>query len=100
MRILTITLLGLFLLVSGAPRMGAGEPAFGPLNLSFEENRGQAPPDAPFVARGHGYNLLLTRDGNQLLLREEGVTVALRMRLAGSNPSPLSRFERFSAHTS
>lgn len=39
----------------------------GVLPLSFEANRGQAPADAKFVARGAGYALLLTDRGEPLL---------------------------------
>ena len=47
---------------SGAPAVGAHPPA----PLSFEENRGQAPTSAAFVARGRGYRLLL--EGPDMLI--------------------------------
>src|SRR5262245_45966867 len=56
------------------------------LSLSFEANRGQAPPDAQFLARGHGYNVLLTAEGNQLLLRHKGRALSVKTRLIEANP--------------
>src|SRR5881396_3134179 len=50
-------------------------------NISFEENRGQGPSNARFLARGQGYNLVLTPDGNQLVLRHDGRGLSLTSRL-------------------
>jgi len=67
MKHLKMALAGFLLLSSGATR--SSNTRLDPLNLSFEENHGQAPDDVRFLARGHGYNLLLTPEGNRLLLR-------------------------------
>ena len=83
------------------------------LPLSFELNRGQAAPDAKFVARGTGYALLLTGSGEQVLAlnsqphqtpdwhverqqqassgsepRERAERALLRLEFPGSNPAP------------
>lgn len=42
--------------------------AYSRLPLSFEPNRGQAPRDVSFLARGNGYTLFLTRRGSVLAL--------------------------------
>jgi hypothetical protein len=70
---------------SGAPAVGAPPPA----PLSFEENRGQAPSSAAFVARGRGYRLLL--DGPDMLITlmpasPSAPPAAFRMRLDGAAP--------------
>lgn len=73
----------------------------GKLPLSFEANRGQAHKKVDFIARGPGYNLLLTRRGALLNLfqgagpgadakpgraaRHQGEWLA--MRLVGANPN-------------
>src|SRR5260370_29001270 len=59
-----------------------------PLSLSFEENRGQAPPEARFLARGSGYTLALTPQGNRLSLRHARKAALLTTQLVGANPSP------------
>jgi hypothetical protein len=88
--------------------------AYGKLPLSFEANQGQTDPRVKFFSRGHGYSLFLTADeavlalhnpaalsaqlsGNRRLKFETRqspiadhqplVSTALRMQLAGANPS-------------
>jgi hypothetical protein len=80
----------LFLLPGCAP----GNPEFGQLPLTFEENRGQAPDDARFVARGMGYNLLLTSNGNEIALRNADRAVSIRTLLIDANPQPRIRGEQ------
>ncbi|HEV3254643.1 MAG TPA: choice-of-anchor D domain-containing protein [Candidatus Acidoferrales bacterium] len=68
------------------PREAAA--AFLSLPLGFEPNRGQAGPDAAFLARGQGYTLLLGRTG--ALLEWKGVrqrSSTVRMRVLGANPA-------------
>jgi len=73
--------------------------SYGHLPLSFEVNRGQAPAQVDYLARGAGYALFLTQDGATLVLggsqsaqdaahqaapgRDRS---ALAMHLAGANP--------------
>jgi photosystem II stability/assembly factor-like uncharacterized protein len=63
----------------------------GRLPISFEENRGQAAAGARFLARGPGYSLILTREGNHVVLRGG---VSLIARLIGANANPEIRGER------
>ncbi len=63
--------------------------SLGHLSLSFEENRGQGPPGAPFLARGHGYNIVFTPDGNQLLLRRGGRGLSISTRLVDASPKTI-----------
>src|SRR5206468_3138669 len=60
----------------------------------FEENQGQATPDARFLARGQGYNIALTREGNRLLMRHNGRSLSLATRLSGANSNPKIRGEQ------
>ena len=55
--------------------------------LFFEANRGQAEPAVRFVARGHGYNLLLSPAGSQLVLRHAGRGMGLTAHVVGANPN-------------
>src|SRR5437016_10744634 len=84
MKHLKMALAGFLLLFSGATR--SSDTTVRPLNLSFEENQGQAPDDVRFLARGHGYNLLLTPEGNRLLLRRGRHGFSLTTTLANANP--------------
>lgn len=43
------------------------------LPLNFEPNRGQAAPEARFLSRSSGYNLLLGTTGATLVPEDEGV---------------------------
>jgi hypothetical protein len=54
----------------------------------FEANQGQAEPQVKFLARGHGYALLLTQQAAILNLRsaQNGVS-QVRMQLANANPA-------------
>jgi hypothetical protein len=78
--------------------------AYGKLPLRFEANRGQTSGEVKFVARGGGYTLFLTPSEAVLSLRRPGAVEAvgetpgasvaqtadtLRVRLGGSNPSPV-----------
>ncbi len=91
MKHLKMALAGFLLLFSGATR--SSDTTVRPLNLSFEENQGQAPDDVRFLARGHGYNLLLTPEGNRLLLRRGRHGFSLTTTLANANPKPVIRAE-------
>jgi len=54
--------------------LGPGSnPNYGKLPLVFETNRGQADPQARFLARGKGYTAFLTSDGMVLSLRPTNV---------------------------
>jgi len=64
------------------------------LSLSFEENRGQAPEEAHFLARGQGYSIALTSEGNHILLRHGGRGVSIGTRLVDSDPDALVRGEQ------
>jgi Tol biopolymer transport system component len=83
---------------AGLERMTA---AYGRLPMSFEANQGQADAGVKFLARGHGYDLLLTpaeavlslsrpaaeREGGRAA-RQGARRDVLRMKLLGTNPSP------------
>ena len=81
-----------FLLLLAAVRAGRAAP--GSLNLSFEENRGQATDDARFLARGQGYSIALTRDGNRLSMHHNGRSLFVATRLAGAKSNPKIRGEQ------
>lgn len=61
-------------LVASSPRVGQQSDhiveAFGRLPLQFEENRGQGPADARFLARGHGFAASFT--AQEVLLQLDG----------------------------
>src|SRR5260370_20210329 len=62
-------------------------PAFakvGLLPLSFEPNRGQAPPETLYLARGNGYLVSLKASGAQLQLHLQGKSAQLSSRLVGA----------------
>ena len=58
---------------AAAPAVSPDQPAvaadLAKLPLAFESNRGQAPADADFLARGAGYTILLRATGADLVLR-------------------------------
>src|SRR3954469_1561746 len=83
MKIIRIGAAGLFLTLSGSIH---GQLSGNNRSLTFEENRGQAASDARFLARGQGYNLVLTSSGNQLILRHAGNGMSLQTTLVGANP--------------
>jgi hypothetical protein len=90
MKILWILPLGLVLLLCGSLQARS----LGPLALTFEENRGQGPVDAPFLARGPGYNIVFTADGNHLVLRHAGHAVAITTRLLDRKAGGVIRGEQ------
>jgi hypothetical protein len=82
--------------------------AYGALPLQFEANRGQTDASVKFLARGGGYNLFLTPNEAVFTLHKPSTTdkggdaraggerpaaaverAVLRMKLLGSNPSPV-----------
>lgn len=64
-----------------------GGTSLGALPITFEENRGQAPPEVAFLARTSGGHLFLTRQAAVIALPDGH---NFRIRLAGSeNPAPL-----------
>jgi hypothetical protein len=85
-----IAALGLLFALYGSSHI----PSSGVLSLSFEENRGQGPSNAPFLARGHGYNIVFTREGNDLLLRHAGRGLSVKTRFVDSNSKAAIRGER------
>jgi len=73
----------------GATRGSAPAKLFSPAAapLYFEENRGQAPGTAQFIARGRDCNLLLSTDSAEILLGQHGAALhSLRLVLDGANP--------------
>ena len=61
------------------------------LSIFFEENRGQAPSEARFLARGAGYSMAFTPRGNRLALKHAGKRISFRTNFVGANPSPAIR---------
>ena len=84
MKILRILTAGCVLVLSGAVHLQ------GPRTLSifFEENRGQAPPDTRFVARGAGYSLAFTPQGSQVALSHSGKRLSFTTSLMGATSNP------------
>src|SRR5436190_1831228 len=76
----------LSLLLATTPAVAA-ETQIRPIPLFFEANRGQADPGARFVAKGQGYNLVLTPLGTQLVLRHAGHSMSVTAHVAGANPN-------------
>jgi hypothetical protein len=74
---------GSFLLLSASAHIRH----VGELPLFFEKNRGQAPTEDLFLARGHGYTLALTAQGNRLALRNGRGRSDLRTTLVGAAPA-------------
>ena len=75
--------------------------AYGKLPLTFEINRGQAEPSVHFLARGVGYQMLLTADAAVIKLQAPrpegsndnhagatGQSATLRVHFVGANPTP------------
>src|SRR5947209_1563365 len=89
MKFFKTVITGCILFLSGSTHSIHGAP----LSLSFEENRGQAPSEVRYLARGRGYNLALTPQGNLLALRHAGERVSLKTVFVGANPSPTIRGE-------
>lgn len=63
-----------------------GGTAFAALPITFEENRGQAPPEVLFLSRAAGYRVFLTRQGAVVTLQDGQ---AVRFRLANSRTKPV-----------
>src|SRR5262245_14168218 len=82
--------LGLLFVLYGSSHINSS----GVLSLSFEENRGQGPAGAPFLARGHGYNIVFTPEGNELLLRHAGRGLSVSTRFVESNSKTAIRGEQ------
>jgi hypothetical protein len=93
MKKLRLLPLALFLILSGSFHFISG----GTMALTFEENRGQAPSEALFLARGLGYNMAFTREGAALALRRGGRAVSVRTRLVEANAEPEIRGEQLQA---
>jgi hypothetical protein len=82
----------LCVLLAAAPAAAAETPIQS-IPLFFEANRGQADSAVRFVARGHGYNLLLTPTGTQLVLRHAGRRMFVSTHVVGANPNVRIRGE-------
>ena len=65
----------------------AGNRAFQRANvaLTFEPNRGQASPQAEFVAKGTGYYLTLDKFGSRMVLRQGSKAADVRTHLVAEN---------------
>src|SRR5215510_2764995 len=73
--------------LSAAPpdtAVSQGKAVMARLPLRFEENRGQAPAEARFLARASGYSLAFTSHGPAMSLGSRKVELKLR----GSNAAP------------
>src|SRR6185295_835217 len=55
------------------------------LPFSFEQNRGQAPAEARFIAHGQGYDVAFTAAGNRLALRRGDRAFSLITHLEGGH---------------
>src|SRR5262245_13009067 len=89
MKTLRILTAGCLLMLSGAVHLHPTQT----LSILFEENRGQAPPDTRFVARGSGYSLAFTPRGSQVALSHSGKRLSFATTLAGANSSPAIKAE-------
>src|SRR5215813_12450793 len=89
MKIFRILTAGCVLMLSGAVHLQETRT----LSIFFEQNRGQAPPDTRFVARGAGYSLAFTPRGNQVALSHSGKRLSFTTTLMGANSSPTIRGE-------
>src|SRR5579862_9179005 len=63
------------------------------LSVSFEKNQGQAPSDVRFLARGSGFTMAFTPQGNRIDLSRSGKRVSFTTSFAEANPSPAVRGE-------
>src|SRR6185369_6295680 len=71
----------------------SGNDSYGHLPLSFESNRGQAPPDVTYLSRAQGQTLLLKRDTADLILAGETLQLQFtrasrRTKVRALNPQP------------
>src|SRR5262249_62306175 len=85
---------------AGSPGSGEDLPsAFGRLPLAFESNEGQADPKVRYLARGPGYQVMLTSEGAVISLKSPIASArrgddsprpdaAIAMHLAGALESP------------
>jgi hypothetical protein len=89
MKIVRILTAGCILLLSGAVHLQKTRT----LSIFFEENRGQAPPDTRFVARGAGYSLAFTAQGSQVALSHSGKRLSFATRLVGADSNPAIKGE-------
>jgi beta-propeller repeat-containing protein len=80
----TSVILSILLLATSA---FAAETEIQTIPLFFEANHGQANSSARFVARGHGYNLLLAPGRTQLVLRHSGPGMSVTANVVGANPN-------------
>ena len=67
----------------------AATPAARPVDLPlcFEANEGQADGSAPFIARGHDFQFLISPAEARIVLRQTGASPAVvQMQFAGANP--------------
>jgi uncharacterized repeat protein (TIGR01451 family) len=63
--------------------------AYGKLPVSFEANQGQANPSVKYLARGKGYQLLLSSRQSSLTLQASGsASETITMNLVGGNANP------------
>src|SRR5262245_20091181 len=83
----------LYMLLMASPAAAAAETKIQSIPLFFEANRGQADSAVRFVARGHGYNLLLTPTGTQLVLRHAGRRMFISTDIVDANPNARIRGE-------
>src|SRR5262245_32096069 len=89
MKNLRMLILGLLFVLYGSHH---SQPVT-PLSLSFEENVGQAPSEARYLARGHGYDVVFTSEGNHVLLRQGDRGLSVHTRLVHANPEAAIRGE-------
>src|SRR5260370_31277416 len=71
-------------LIIGLAVWSADFAKVGLIPLSFEPNRGQAPPETLYLARGNGYLVSLKASGAQLQLHSQGKSAQLSSRLVGA----------------
>ena len=82
--ILRVLTAGCVLMLSGAVHLQETRT----LSIFFEENRGQAPSDARFLARGAGYSLAFTPRGSHVALSHSGKRLSFTTTLTGANSNP------------
>lgn len=81
----------LLLLVAAGTDLARGADGFGKLPLAFEPNRGQADPQVAFLARGAGFQLLLTPTEAVYKLQRDGDAAVVRMELVGARGQAVAR---------